>query len=352
MHKLTIGIYVSIFLYAISQSIAYGIEAVTGTGEVASGCQQGHGYKVADFSVDNQNGIAPLTVKFSDQSPGSNTSFYWDFGDLSYSEAANPSHTYTAPGSYTVSLGVIDSCGGSATEIKTAYITVLDPHPPSADFSLRPTSGVVPFSAVVTDRSSGAITSWYWDFGDGYSSTSQHLDSHIYTTPGIYTVSLTVSGPLGSTTATKKNCVVAYAPMKADFSCGQAFDTAPVTISFIDRSIGNITVWEWDFGDGSHSAQQNPIHTYATPGIYAVGLSISGPTGVAHALRKNYLAIAHQGGDVNQDASVDLKDLVLVMQMLTEPKQHIPLGRIADVNGDHKTGLAEATYLLNFVALK
>jgi PKD repeat protein len=77
----------------------------------------------ADFSGNPTNGPAPLTVYFSDLSTGGPTSWSWTFGDGGTSTAQNPSHQYTADGSYTVSLTATNA-NGSDTETKSNYITV------------------------------------------------------------------------------------------------------------------------------------------------------------------------------------------------------------------------------------
>ena len=76
------------------------------------------------------------------------------------------------------------------------------PPPITADFSGTPTSGPAPLTVDFTDLSTGEIDTWSWDFGDTGTSTAQH-PSHLYYTPGDYTVSLTVTGPGGSDTETK-----------------------------------------------------------------------------------------------------------------------------------------------------
>ena len=81
---------------------------------------------VADFSANPTGGPFPLTVSFADQSTGSNTSWDWDFGDGSTSTMQNPSHTYTDPGTYTVSLTVTGP-EGSDTNTKADYIKVRSP---------------------------------------------------------------------------------------------------------------------------------------------------------------------------------------------------------------------------------
>ena len=81
---------------------------------------------VAAFTGTPTSGAYPLAVQFTDQSSNGPTSWNWTFGDGGTSTAQNPSHTYTAAGSYTVSLTVANPDGGD-TETKTGYITVTEP---------------------------------------------------------------------------------------------------------------------------------------------------------------------------------------------------------------------------------
>jgi PKD repeat protein len=81
---------------------------------------------VADFTASPTSGAAPLTVSFTDQSTNNPTSWSWDFGDGTTSTQQNPSHEYSAAGTYTVKLTASNSCG-SDTETKTDYITVTEP---------------------------------------------------------------------------------------------------------------------------------------------------------------------------------------------------------------------------------
>src|SRR5207245_1636024 len=119
---------------------------------------------------------------FTDQStPGTATimSWAWTFGDGETSTAQNPSHIYSAPGTYNVSLTATNSVGPGSTT-KTNYITV-DPVPPTAAFSGTPTSGDAPLTVSFTDESTAGtspITSRLWSFGDSGVSTATN-PSHI-----------------------------------------------------------------------------------------------------------------------------------------------------------------------------
>src|SRR5262249_34495807 len=153
---------------------------------------------------------------FNDLSTGNIATRTWDFGDGTSSSQTNPSHAYALSGSYTVTL-TASGPGGSDIETKAGLITVADP-PPVAGFGAAPTSGVAPLSVQFSDTSSGKITTRLWSFGDGTTSSATS-PSHVYTSPGTYGVSLSVSGPGGSDLAQKDGLVsVAIPAPVADFN--------------------------------------------------------------------------------------------------------------------------------------
>jgi PKD repeat protein len=169
----------------------------------------------ADFGGSPTSGTAPLTVAFSDQSTGAPTSWSWTFGDGGTSTQQHPSHTYTTPGSYTVTLTATNA-GGSDSLTRTDYISVsAATQAPTANFSGSPTSGTAPVAVQFTDTSTGGPTSWSWTFGDGGTSTQQH-PSHTFTTAGTYNVTLTATNSGGSDAETRTDYIsVSAAP---DFS--------------------------------------------------------------------------------------------------------------------------------------
>lgn len=79
-----------------------------------------------NFTADSLIGVAPLTVNFTDSNTFSPLSWNWEFGDDSAATVPNPSHTYTAPGEYTVSLAIGTAEYGDITNEKPAYIRVIE----------------------------------------------------------------------------------------------------------------------------------------------------------------------------------------------------------------------------------
>src|SRR5215470_13222523 len=106
-----------------------------------------------------------------------------------------------------VLLGVLGcSSGGGTGETGTPSTSAPAAPTPAAGFSATPTTGPTPLAVQFSDASTGSISTWTWDFGDGATGSAQN-PQHTYNTAGSYTVNLTVSGPGGSNSATKLNFV-------------------------------------------------------------------------------------------------------------------------------------------------
>jgi len=247
---------------------------------------------VAAFSGSPTSGCPTLAVNFTDQSSGTIDTWSWTFGDGGSSSTQNPSHNYASAGTYTVSLTVTGP-GGTDNNTKTNYITVTDPTV-SADFSGTPLSGDSPLNVAFTDASSGNVTGWSWNFGDGGSSTTQN-PSHTYNTAGTYTVTLTASNACANDVATKTGYITVTDPPcnlpVADFSGTPLSGDAPLNVSFTDNTTNTPTSWSWDFGDGGSSTTQNPSHTYNTAGTYTVALTATNACGNDVATKVDYITV-------------------------------------------------------------
>ncbi len=219
------------------------------------------------------SGLAPCTVTFSDASSGPPTSWSWAFGDGTGSSSQNPGKTYSLPGNYAVTLTVTNP-GGSSSASQTVSVY----SSPSASFSktLSPSNGVAPVTAGFTDASSGNITSWLWNFGDGTTSSTRN-PSKVYSAGGNYIVSLTATNPIGSNTTSQT--VGVYGPLTASFTrtLNPGNGAAPVVVTFTDTSVGNPTTWYWDFGDDTASISSSPSKTYTSIGNYPVTLTVTNP---------------------------------------------------------------------------
>ncbi len=186
---------------------------------------------LARFIGTPTSGSAALTVTFLNQSIGVYSSWLWNFGDGETSTEENPMHVYRLVGTYDVTLTIDGPFGGNQLT-KVGYITVTDPGSITAEFSALPTSGKAVLTVQFTDLSVGDVESWSWDFGDGNTSI-QRSPSHVYTEPGTYTVTLTVTGPQGEDTEIKVGYIVVsestpvVLPKKKSGGCSCAVDCGP-----------------------------------------------------------------------------------------------------------------------------
>lgn len=171
----------------------------------------------------------------------------------------------------------------------------------TANFTASVTSGCSPLVVNFQDQSTGNPTSWFWDFGNGATATLQN-PSTTYFIPGTYTVKLTVTNGQGSNTLTRTQYITVYGKPAMNFTVSDSTACFPHRAQFTDLSSptpGTInTQWLWDFGDGSQSTQQNPLHVYTTTGNYTVTLKVTNDKGCYSVLTKQaYIRIA--GGVVS-----------------------------------------------------
>ena len=161
----------------------------------------------ADFTVNATSGESPLAVGFTDTSTGKPMAWEWDFGDGAVSTEPDPVHIYEVPGTYTVKL-TVENSKGSTTAARDVTAEVPVPAAPIASFAVDATSGEAPFAVAFTDTSLKSPTAWAWDFGDGNASDEQN-PTHVYASPGVYTVALTATNDLGTGNVTKPQFIAA-----------------------------------------------------------------------------------------------------------------------------------------------
>ena len=216
-------------------------------------------------------------------SPDNITTWAWDFGDGNTSNVQNPpAHTYATAGNYTISLTTTSNNG--CTDNVTLPITIYPS--PVATFTVP--DGCMDFAPVFTNTSSissGSITTYEWDFGDGNMSSAQN-PSHNYTSSGTYDVELVVISDQGCTDTTTVSTTRFPEPV-ADFTMTSECIVNPSTITN-NSSVAapdNITIWGWDFDDGNTSSVQNPgTHTFAVESTYNVQLAVETNNGCQDTL--------------------------------------------------------------------
>jgi len=157
------------------------------------------------------------------------------------------------------------------------------PPNPVAAFNVSPGSGVAPLTVGFNNVSTGSPTSYAWDYeNDGIvDSTAANPPDHVYSVPGSYTATLTVSNGLASSTASRTITVSAPPGPIADFTVTPQLGTAPLTVSFSNTSTGTVTSWAWDFdGDGTtDSTVENPPSRTYPAGTWNVSLTVTDDLG-------------------------------------------------------------------------
>ncbi len=160
-------------------------------------------------------------------------------------------------------------------------------------FSADPVSGYLPLAVQFTDESTvfgTQIDEWYWDFGDGNTSTSQN-PQHIYQQEGVYSVSLEIVADGYSITLAKENLIEVIQPLVADFTSDTTIAVPNESIQFYDLSLGDPNSWMWSFGDNTLSFARNPQHLFEDPGLYSISLLVQNQNGSDIVTKSNYIQI-------------------------------------------------------------
>ena len=256
---------------------------------------------VSSFQVSPQS-CAKNPVLFTDNSSTANgtlTSFFLEFGDgkdtlINAAAIGTISHTFTKGGKYTAYLTVKNSLGCMA---KSSHSFITSPNP-QAKFSYGNTceAETVSFNDLSLTNSGTTIVNMFWNFGDSSSGTdnlsNQKNPFHVYATPGIYTVLLTVENASGC--SDKISAIIDIKPKPVvDFSWDAACLGSKTTFT-MNSSIMNLATvasFEWDFGDGTvhNTTQKNPVHSYAVSSDFTVTLIITNTNGcknrISHTVR-------------------------------------------------------------------
>src|SRR4030095_5057175 len=217
-----------------------------------------------------------LTIHFINQSTSEHDiiSYSWNFGDGHTGDGQNPNHTYSEPGTYEVCLTIHDNVGCEDTYCHAVIVEPLGDC--NAFFEYEQIQGTLTIHFIDQSTSSFDITSWFWDFGDGFESDN-HAPNHTYDEPGTYEVCLTIHDNEG---CSDTYCHAVIVEPVNQGGCNALFEYTQIentlTIHFINLSTSehDIISYSWNFGDGHNGDGQNPNHTYGEAGSYEVCLTI------------------------------------------------------------------------------
>jgi len=224
----------------------------------------------AQFTANPASQTFPdSTVSILDLSNSGDVNYTWDLGDGTISNDPDlDEHSYTTWGNYTISLKLENQGCSSEFEQPVVIIAPI----PVADFTGGGT-GCVPMVVSFVNNSLYA-DSYLWDFGDGGQSNLEN-PTYTYFTAGSYNVSLTAFGPGGQNTVIHIDSVEAFPQAFAFFTASTDLVFIPNDpVTFFNLS-ENASDYNWDFGDGFFSSEENPIHYYIEEGTFTVTLSVN-----------------------------------------------------------------------------
>ena len=217
---------------------------------------------------------------FWNTSTGTGLTSTWSFGDgTSATGTGDITHLYSSPGTYYVCL-TVNSFITSCTATFCDSITILSPTIScNAYFVSNDSSSFTQFY----DYSTGTGTySYSWDFGDGSISSTVGNETHLYTSPGTYTVCLTITDT--STSCTDTYCSSVTVP--GALTCNASFIIVQDSTNLFNYFVYNTSTalapalsYLWNFGDGTTSTGAYPSHTYATTSPVVLCLTIADGTG-------------------------------------------------------------------------
>lgn len=250
---------------------------------------------IADFTASPTEITLPDSViTVLNKSSSGDWNYFWSFGDGTSSDLKNPgTHNYGFYGTYDIYLIV---SGNNCSDTASQTVKV-NPTTPVAAFEGEG-EGCQPLSVQFTNKSIFA-EEYLWSFGDGETSTQKN-PNHVYSQPGIYTVTLKVKGEGGDDEIVMEDVVKVYAVPTAFFKVkpDSKIVKIPGNSHYFANLSENASAYHWDFGDGSTSSESSPFHAYTTAGEYDVTLTATSEEGCMSIYKEESAAIAEAGGKI------------------------------------------------------
>ena len=222
----------------------------------------------------------------------------WNWGDGTTDSLNNPTHIYTKDGSYNIRYRPITDfgCVGDTT------IPLIITGSPVAKFEMNDLT-CLNKSLTFTDAStisSGSITKWLWDYGDGTSEilTANTARTKSFTATGSYSVQLEVENGSGCKSTTFSSTIVIRPIPVPNFNLPIVCLPEGKARFFDSTTIADGTEnfkYRWDFGDNAGiDSVKNPIYTYKSSGPFTVSLTVTSPFGCVDSTRKTLSSVYPQ----------------------------------------------------------
>lgn len=236
---------------------------------------------IGGLIVDNDSPhlLGQSTAFTASVTDGSNITFTWNFGDGQSGSGANPTHSYGAIGTYTVTVTAANPADSQSAQ---TAVTITDV--PLSGLSVGnngPTTWQQPTTLTAT-VAAGSNPVYDWDFGDG-ATGSGPAPTHVYPALGVYTATVTVANGAnqlsGQTVITVLDIPVSGLIVVNDSPAVQGITTGfTATIA-----AGSNVTYDWDFGDGQTGSGPTPAHLYGAVGIYTATVTVTNPRGSGSA---------------------------------------------------------------------
>ena len=236
---------------------------------------------VANFSAVIRELTLSLDAAASLDPDGRIVDYTWDLGDGNTSSGETLTYTYQRSGTYDVTLVVTDTAGATGSAVKRLTLTAPN-QAPTANFEASMDGLDVTFDGSLSVDPEGAISSYVWDFGDGFTGVGVQV-AHTYAQEGVYDVVLTVTDDMGSS-HTSSQSVEVLGPNEAPVvSFRYSSVRNPQAITFDATASydpdGTIVEAQWDFDDGTEKTGMIVQHVFETGGSYRVKLSVTDDRG-------------------------------------------------------------------------
>jgi gliding motility-associated-like protein len=276
------------------------------------------GVNAAGASTLNQ-GCAPIQIDFSNASTGD--TWVWDFGDGSPTvEEFEPSHLYTVPGTYTVTLIALDSLTCNLADTTYLEIVIGEQQPITADMTIEQVPDCQSILLEGENLSTGSNIAFTWLFGDGTTSSDTNA-VHIYTAPGEYTVQLIAYDPAGCSPADTVSQVIELQPeidVTAIFTVEETPGCDELGVLCQSTSIVLAPVITWDMGDGTQLSGETIDHLYTAVGTYTITMTVN-DTSVCGEIADTTFQVTVEPSvpvavDFTAEQTFDCDDLLLTTQ--------------------------------------
>ncbi|MFY7884135.1 MAG: PKD domain-containing protein, partial [Dolichospermum sp.] len=222
----------------------------------------------ASFSVNSNSLCSTNSFVFTNTSTNL-SSYYWEFGDGTFSLLQNPIKVYATTGSFRVLLTVTNANGCKDTSSKIVNVFAK----PVAGFTVPNTTLCTSNNTIVFTNTSTNATNYIWNFGDGSGSTLIN-PTKTYATSGTYVITLIANNNNGCNDTVKQTISLFPKPIASFIvnNAGQCLNNNSFT--FTNNSLNGVS-YLWDFGDGTSSALPNPVKVYTTVGNFNVTLIVT-----------------------------------------------------------------------------